>query len=101
MERRRPRRRLGPASFRAPGVATWSGGVERRRGAAAPLPPGPASCPSQRHSSDVSADDVFRYVLNPSGARLTIRAGHLTTGGFRWTSRRQMSLDRFRSHYVL
>ncbi len=25
LERRRPRRRLGPASFRAPGVATWSG----------------------------------------------------------------------------
>ena len=96
LERRRPRRRLGPASFRAPGVATW-----RRHGAAASLPPGPASCPSQRHSSDVSADDVFRYGLNPSGARLTIRAGHLTTGGFRWTSRRQTSLDRFRSHFVL
>ena len=25
LERRRPRRRLGPASFRAPGMATWSG----------------------------------------------------------------------------
>ncbi len=29
-ERRVLRADLGPASFRAPGVATWSGGVERR-----------------------------------------------------------------------
>ena len=27
MERRPSGRRLGPASFRAPGVATWSGGI--------------------------------------------------------------------------
>ena len=29
LERRRPRRRLGSASFRAPGMATWSGSVAR------------------------------------------------------------------------
>ena len=31
LERRRPRRRLGPASFRAPGMATWSGDTAGKR----------------------------------------------------------------------
>ena len=51
------------------------GDVERRRGAAASLPPGPASCPSQRHSSDSPVTRIIGE-QNPPGRDPWFGRGH-------------------------
>ena len=84
MERRLSSRRLGPASGAASSSAPTGtgvlpgagrGGVEQQRGAAASLPPGSASCPSQRHSSDSPVTRIIGE-RNPTGRDPWFGRGH-------------------------